>query len=92
MTAATDSTRPAPSPRRATRAPMTSRTLSGRAISIEAVLRPPTGPGVLVDGAGLGQVAQHLAHEERVAVGLAVDGVGQAHGRVAEGRGRPRPP
>ena len=37
---------------------------------------PP--PGVIpVDGTRLGQVAQYLGDEERVAVGLAVDGVGQ---------------
>ena len=38
--------------------------------------RPPTG-GVLDDGPGLGQIAQHLGHEEGVAVGLPVEVVGQ---------------
>ena len=37
----------------------------------------PPAVGVLVDGAGLGEVAEDLSHEERVAVGLAVQGVGQ---------------
>ena len=34
-------------------------------------------PLLLADGAGLGQVAHHLLGEERVAVGLAADGVGE---------------
>ena len=46
--------------------------------------RPPP-RRVLVDGPGLRQVAQHLAHEERVTVGLAMHGMGEAHRGVVEG-------
>ena len=45
---------------------------------------PPAG-GVLVDRPGLGQVAEHLAHEERVAVGLAIHRMGETHRGVVEG-------
>ena len=38
-----------------------------------------------LDGAGLGQVAQHLAHEERIAFGLLVDGSGQQQVLVGQG-------
>ena len=83
ITAAIDNTRPASSPRRPTRAPITSRTLSGRVIcsSGSATHRPL----LLVDRARLRQMAQHLADEERVAVGLAIHGGGEAHRRVVEG-------
>ena len=40
-------------------------------------LRRPVARRVLVDRAGLDQVPEHLVHEERVAVGLAVDRVGE---------------
>jgi hypothetical protein len=39
----------------------------------------PTSGVVLVDRSRLGQVAQHLGHEERVAVGLAVDLMRKSH-------------
>ena len=45
---------------------------------------PPAG-GVLVDRPGLGEVTEHLGHEERVAVGLAVHRMGETHGGVIEG-------
>ena len=67
-----------------TLAPITSRTDVGQGRGVECVLGHPPSVGVLTDRAGLDQVAQHLAHEERVAVGLSVDGVGQAHGGIVE--------
>ena len=86
MTAAIESTRPA-SLRQVARpvAPITSRTLSGRAICSREHFGHPSPGGVLVDRPGLGQMAQHLAHEERVAVGLAIHRVGKAHPGVIEG-------
>ena len=45
---------------------------------------PPAG-GVLVDRPRLGEVTEHLGHEERVAVGLAIHRMGETHGRVIEG-------
>jgi hypothetical protein len=38
-----------------------------------------------LDGAGLGQMAQHLAHEERVALGLLVDGLSQQQLLIGQG-------
>ena len=65
-------------PSRPTRAPITSRTLSGKRRSARAVSSATQRPvGVLGDRAGLGEVAQHLAHEERVAVGLAIHARGR---------------
>ena len=92
ITAAIESTRPASLPRRTTRAPITSRTQSGRAVGVEGVLGYPAPCGVLVDGPRLDQVAQHLAHEERVAVGLAVDGMGEPHPGIVESVPGCRPP
>ena len=40
--------------------------------------------GVRLDGPGLDQVAQDLAHEERVAVGLAGDGMGEPDRSIVE--------
>ena len=56
----------------------------GQGRGVERVLGHPPSFGVLTDSARLDQVAKHLAHEERVAVGLPVDGVGQAHGGIVE--------
>ena len=53
MTAAIDSTRPASVPESHDPAPITSRTLSGRAMLLERVLGHPSPGGVLVDGPGL---------------------------------------
>ncbi len=44
----------------------------------------PTARGVLDDGSGLGELAEDLGHEERVAVGLLVDAVGEGHARLVE--------
>ena len=38
------------------------------------------------------QMAQHLAHEEGVAVGLSIDGVGETHAGIVKRRARPAPP
>ena len=85
ITAASDNTRSASGPSRPTRAPITSRTLSGSADLLEGVGGDPSAGGVLGDRPGLGEVAEHLAHEERVAVGLAIHRVGETHGGVVEG-------
>ena len=45
----------------------------------------PSAGGILVDRPGLGEVSEHLAHEERVAVGLALHRMGETHGGVFEG-------
>ncbi len=56
----------------------------GQGRGVECVLGHPASFAVLTDGARFEQMAKHLGHEERVAVGLAVDGVGQAHGGIVE--------
>jgi hypothetical protein len=84
ITDAVESTLVASSPRRARRDPMTARTLWGRANWPFGVVGRPAPGVVLVDRSRLGQVAQHLGHEERVAVGLPVDLVGQSHPGVVE--------
>ena len=45
---------------------------------------PPTGR-ILVDRPRFREVTQHLAHKERIAVGLAIHGMGEAHRGVIEG-------
>jgi len=57
----------------------------GQGQGIEGVLCDPPAGGVLGDRPGLGQVTKHLAHEERVAVGLAVHRMGETRRRVIEG-------
>ena len=52
---------------------------------VGAVLRHPPSRGVQVDGPGLGEVAQDLAHEEGVAVGLPVQRMGEVDGGLVEG-------
>ena len=44
----------------------------------------PSPAGVLVDRAGLGEMDEHFAHKERVAVGLAIQRVGKPHRGVVE--------
>ena len=51
----------------------------GQGHLLQRALGHPSTGGVLVDRPGLRQVAQHLGHEERVAVGLPVHGMGEAH-------------
>ena len=66
-------------PRRANRWATTSRTLLGRpraSRSTESTHRPSR---VLDEGAGLGQVPDHLDQEERIATGLAAEGMGERH-------------
>jgi hypothetical protein len=83
ITDAVESTLVASSPRRARRDPMTARTLWGRA-NCPRCRRPSSARCRPGRSSRLGQVAQHLGHEERVAVGLAVDLVGQSHPGVVE--------
>ena len=64
-----------PSP--ASRRPTTSLTLTGRPTGPEVDVRDPAPVVVLVDRAGLGEVAQDLADEERVAGGLGQHRVAQ---------------
>ena len=59
--------------------------LAGKAIcsTVSAATHRPV--AILVDRPGLGEVTEHLAHEERVAVGLALHRMGETHGGVVEG-------
>ena len=57
----------------------------GQGHLFEGVACDPSAASVLVDGSRLGEVTEHLGHEERVAVGLAVHGMGETYGRVLEG-------
>ncbi len=57
----------------------------GQRGSVEGVVRDPTPVRVLGDRTGLGQMPQHFADEERIAVGLAIHRVGQPDRRVVEG-------
>ena len=81
--------RPASLPSRSTLAPITSRTESGSAVTSRVA--SGSHQRALSDGSRFHQVAEHLAHEERIAVGLEVDGVGQSHGFVRSRTGD-RPP
>ena len=56
----------------------------GESGSVDGAIWPPNGRPVLVDGAGVAQVAQHLGHEERVPVGLTVHRVGQTQAERIE--------
>ena len=56
----------------------------GQRGAVEGVVRDPTPVRVLGDRTGLGQMPQHFADEERIAVGLAIHRVGQPHRRVVE--------
>ena len=50
----------------------------------ESLAGDPMPGGILHDGTRLGEVAQHLGDEERVAVGLPVDRMGELHARLVQ--------
>ena len=85
MTAAIDSTRPASDPKSPDPRPDHLADAVGQGHLVQGVLGHPSPRGVLVDRAGLDEMAQHLAHEEWVAVGLPIHGMGEAHPGVVEG-------
>ena len=85
MTAASDRLAADARPRRTTRASITSRTPAGSPTSPTpsgATQRPSSSRRSAPD---LEEMAEDLVDEERVAVGLAVDGVGQGHPLVVHG-------
>ena len=85
ITAASDNTCSASGPSRPTRAPITTRTLSGKAIVFDRV-RGDHRPVASWEIAPVSdEVAEDLAHEERVAVGLPMQRMGETHCRVIEG-------
>ncbi len=89
ITAATDRACSVGSPRRATRCATTSRTLDGRSRSSRSVDSTQRPVVVLRERAGLGEVADHLDQEERVAGGLAAQRLDQGDavvGHLVPGR------
>jgi hypothetical protein len=57
----------------------------GQGHLIQGYVHGPAAVGVLIDGSDLRQMAKNLAHEERVAVGFAIHGMGEADPCVLEG-------
>ena len=56
----------------------------GESGSVDRAAGHPTAGRVLVDGPGVAQMTEHLGHEERVAVGLTVDRLGQTKAERVE--------
>ena len=83
MTAAAESMRSASRPKRPTRADHLAHAV-GQGHPLQRVVCYPPARGVLVDGTGLHQMTQDLAHEEGVAVGLPVHAMSEADRAVIE--------
>ena len=91
ITAASVSRSRVSSPRRSTRRVITSRTLSGNPVGAERSTLHRSVAVVVQQAAGLDQAAKYLADEERVAVGLARDLLGEhepVRVQLVAGRGR----